>query len=406
MGWIGLDDTDSIDGGCTTWDFHLLLTEIEESGFEVVNSPRLVRLWPFAPERTRGNAALSAEVIVDSENEDTFIKLIENWFDCRYSIESDWNVLSFHPSLVWTREQFPEQWYWDGVRGYVDSELRHELINQIEGVKYWSRGSNRGLVGSTSSIAWRGLNDWTWEATAWRADSMIGKDRIVSNSRVIEMSIKFPGTILNRDPNAGKSLITPRTPCPVLYGIRSEEEIVAKDAHKWLQSDALVENAVAMRVHRTNQATGDHIINVENGVVISELIEVKGGHASVSVFSNGKKLSLVAFKQGGAVNSLLRQTVIGDIVEWRGLSCSENEIHLESLMVSDAAPRQLVRPLCECGNRFQRQGRDQPLRCSGCSKITNSLWLGARFDDEGVWKEPVPSHRRHLAKPLGRQSKR
>ena len=69
MGWIGLDDTDSVEGGCTTWEFHLLLSEIEESGFEINNAPRLVRLWPFAPERTRGNAALSAEIIVNSGNE-------------------------------------------------------------------------------------------------------------------------------------------------------------------------------------------------------------------------------------------------------------------------------------------------------------------------------------------------
>ena len=66
MAWIGLDDTDSIDSGCTTWDFHLLLTHLEEGGFTVVGHPNLVRLWPFAPERTRGNAALSAELLTGS----------------------------------------------------------------------------------------------------------------------------------------------------------------------------------------------------------------------------------------------------------------------------------------------------------------------------------------------------
>jgi len=405
MGWIGLDDTDSVDGGCTTWDFHLLLSEIEESGFEINNAPRLVRLWPFAPERTRGNAALSAEIIVNSGNELEFIGLIENWFNSRYLIENDWDALPHNPSLVWTINQFPEEWYWDGVRNFVDPELRMEKLNQINGVKYWYRGSNRGVVGVTSSIAWRGLKDWTWEATAWRKQAMIGQDRIVSNSRVREMSEKFPQTILNRDPNAGKSLITPRTPCPVLYGVRSENEIVANEAHKWLQESNDVEGAVAMRVHRTNQATDDHIIKVKYGVVISEIIEVKGGHASLSVFSGDKKYSLVAFKQGGGVNSLLRRTVIGDIVGWRGLSSSEDEIHLESLIVLDASPRFLERPICECGHRFQRQGRGQPLRCSDCGKLTNSIWKGVEFDNEGEWMEPLPSHRRHLAKPLNRQAK-
>lgn len=405
MGWIGLDDTDSVDGGCTTWDFHILLTLIEKSGFEIKNAPRLVRLWPFAPERTRGNAALSAEIIVNSESENDFISLIGNWFDSRFCSLSDWDMLSYHPSLVWSPDQFPEEWYWEGVRTYVNPEVRYEHLNQIEGVKYWHRGSHRGVVGVTSSIAWRGLNDWTWEATAWRENNLIGKDRIVSTSRVLDMSEKFPGTILNRDPNAGKSLITPQTPCPVLYGIRAEEEIDAKAAHEWMQLDDGVEKSVAMRVHRTNQATGDHITHIQNGVVISDLMEVKGGHASVSVYSCDEIYSLVAFKQGGEVNSLLRQTVIGDVVAWRGLHSAEMEIHLESLIVLDATPRSLERPFCHCGNRFQRQGRGQPLRCSKCGELMHSLWRGDRFSDEGEWREPLPSHRRHLAKPLNREAK-
>ena len=76
MGWIGLDDTDSVEGGCTTWDFHLLQSYIEDSGYEI-KSPRLVRLWPFAPDRTRGNAALSAEVIIAPEQEQEFKKILD-----------------------------------------------------------------------------------------------------------------------------------------------------------------------------------------------------------------------------------------------------------------------------------------------------------------------------------------
>ena len=53
---IGIDDTDSLDGGCTTW----LITEIiaELSDFDLVGPPRLVRLNPNVPWKTRGNAAL------------------------------------------------------------------------------------------------------------------------------------------------------------------------------------------------------------------------------------------------------------------------------------------------------------------------------------------------------------
>jgi tRNA(Ile2)-agmatinylcytidine synthase len=407
MGWIGLDDTDTVEGGCTTWDFHQLLSHIENAGYQIQKAPRLVRLWPFAPDRTRGNAALSAEIVVNQENENDFIALLENWFEEKFrsTIHQNQTEKSAHPSLVWSPVQFPEDWYWDGVRKYVNPEERHKQLNAIEGVHYWFSGSHRGIVGATSSIAWRGEEDWTWEATAWREKSAIGQSRIVSTSCVFEMSEKFPATILNRDPNAGKSLISPRTPCPVLYGIRAEDEIVAKEAHDWLQSNEGIERAVAMRVHRSNQATGDHINEVKHGVVISRLEEVKGGHASISVFSEGKRYSLVAFKQGGEVNSLLRSTEVGDIVEWRGLQSIEGEVHLESLVVIDAVPRYLERPHCHCGQRFQRQGIEQPLRCSSCGGLTDSIWHGIHFDNENVWREPHPAHRRHLAKPLSREAK-
>ncbi|HJL59055.1 MAG TPA: hypothetical protein QF621_01765, partial [Candidatus Thalassarchaeaceae archaeon] len=119
MGWIGLDDTDSVEGGCTTWDFHLLLSYIEDSGYEI-KSPRLVRLWPFAPDRTRGNAALSAEVIIAPEQEEEFKKILGNWFEERYSSQEGIKPKedTAHPSLVWSPVQLPEEWYWGAVRGY------------------------------------------------------------------------------------------------------------------------------------------------------------------------------------------------------------------------------------------------------------------------------------------------
>ena len=58
---IGLDDTDHVDHACTTEHFQRLLCQLEESVKSLqVTDRRLIRLWPFAPNRTRGNAAVSA----------------------------------------------------------------------------------------------------------------------------------------------------------------------------------------------------------------------------------------------------------------------------------------------------------------------------------------------------------
>ena len=67
MGWLGLDDTDSLKEGCTTYSLHLLLESLPAS--VTVLSPRLVRLWPFAQQRTRGNAAVAVEILTEDEDE-------------------------------------------------------------------------------------------------------------------------------------------------------------------------------------------------------------------------------------------------------------------------------------------------------------------------------------------------
>ena len=73
MAWIGLDDTDHLDGGCTTKNFDNLLIELEKN--YILEQPRLVRLWPFAKQRTRGNAALAVEI--KCNNHDELIKILD-----------------------------------------------------------------------------------------------------------------------------------------------------------------------------------------------------------------------------------------------------------------------------------------------------------------------------------------
>ena len=81
MGWLGLDDTDSLAGGCTTKAFYDLLNHLP--GDVVTGEPRLVRLWPFARRRTRGNAAVSVELTCT--NEAALMAHLDAWWDDRLS---------------------------------------------------------------------------------------------------------------------------------------------------------------------------------------------------------------------------------------------------------------------------------------------------------------------------------
>nr|AIF01068.1 tRNA(ile2) 2-agmatinylcytidine synthetase [uncultured marine group II/III euryarchaeote KM3_141_C05] len=428
MGWIGLDDTDSPEGGCTTWDMHLLLTHLEENGFRLVGAPRLVRLWPHAPRRTRGNAALSAEIVpielgveegrtgeqrVQNQEglnqEKKLVTILEQWFNQRFQhlhqITHPDDGTTPSPTLVWSREKLPVDWYWSAVREWVEPALLLAALDELEGTQVWSVGRTDGVVGASSAIAWPADRDWTWEATAWRMAENIGSERKVPSESVAEMAELFSGTILNRDPNAGRSLIAPRTPCPVLYGIRAEDEQSANSAHEWLQSQKSVEKCVAKRTHKSNQATGDHLLSDNSGVTISPVTDRKGGHASVEVYDGNSQLVLVAFSEGGEVNELLRTCQPGDRLSWRGTVAPDCSIHLENLRLDDAVPRIENRPKCECGSRFRRKGRGQPLTCAVCSNESHSFWLGSIIHGEGTWVEPPISQRRHLAMPLNREPK-
>ena len=293
------------------------------------------------------------------------------------------NLADYYPDqkfIQLTEKKLPESIYWDTVQGFVELSNRiSELSDYVH--RIWSTPSGTaGLIGASAAIAWQGQNDFTWECTAWRQDS---GPRNVPESLVLEMSNLFPSTILNRDPNAGRSLIAPRTPCPVLYGIRGESRHGVLKAHAFLQERG-AEKSSGHRAHRTNQATDDHLISVESGVVNNTRI-MQGGHVEINVGD-----TLLSFSQGGDVNILAQRLIPGDLIEWYGLHDFDGGIHLERLRLIEGE-RNKQRPNCRCGSRYKSQGTNQLLRCPSCGSEHQNMWLNEIVSTD--WKEPPPSYR-------------
>ena len=388
--WIGLDDTDERESGCTTADFNDLLNHLCTSGFSI-HDPRLVRLWPFAPRRTRGNAALSAAIkTTDTSRLET---CLDSWFTTRFRDKQQGDELhSAQPVLLLTHSQLPESMYWETVTQFVALDDR---IGQLEPMKhrFWSTPAGLGgIIGASAAIAWKGGDDFTWECTAWRQTQ---GERLVPQGLVNEMSSRYPSTFLNRDPNANRSIIAPRTPCPVLYGIRGETKQGVVDAHNFLQNNG-AEICKDFRTHRSNQATDDHLGSTTIGRVKNVNIR-QGGHVEIEC-----ERTLLSFAQGGDVNKLSQNLQPGDEIEWLGLADPEGSIHLEKLRLVSGG-RNKSRPICDCGTRYKSQGRNQPLRCPSCGSNHPDEWVYELINSD--WKEPPASHRRHLAKPLTRRGK-
>ena len=402
---LGLDDTDHVDEGCTTSSFDELLSELQDGMNCDILERRLVRLWPFAERRTRGNGALGAIIDIPDKDEVILEKICNGWFDKLLTKVAGYppSKIPVSPCLAISFDKAPENWYWDAVRKHVDPEkILREARNA--GTTLFMTHEISGVVGACAAISWESNPHSSWELIAWRAESSIGSERRVSPTAVSQLGSLFPGTFLNRDPTKGKGLIAPRTPCPVLYGIRGSSSSDVEKAHIWLQSEKGVESCESYAIHRSNQISDDHIESTRSGLVICKPRETKGGHARVSVFSGGQSLNLVAFKEGGPVNRLLRTLEPGDKISWIGLRSPSGSIHLERLRIDSTVPRILSRPMC-CSRTMRSSGRNQGLRCLSCGRKEKKTWYSINFDDihespSGMWLEPTPSNRRHLSRPL------
>ena len=368
--WLGLDDTDSLEGGCTTLVFHELLNALPcEHG-----EPRLTRLWPFAAQRTRGNASLSVELFTD----DSIIEWLDKYWKDKIlplkgqlskSEHSLREQFPSDPGMTLFNEQPSEQYYWDAVRGEVGF---------YDGGHQWG---GQGRVGAAASCAWREATP-TWEGIAWRSGQ-----REVSESALAIVD-EMEGTFLCRDPRTNRGLIAPRGPCPVMFGVRATSLEVATKA-----TDILVNGSastIGSRVFTTNQASGDHIQETRN-MVIKEKEILQGGH----VILNRK---CIAFSESGDVNKIAQWLEIGDCIEYMGLEY-QGKLHLEAIKVTES--KSLSRPLCECGSRMKSMGSGQGVRCPKCKSQTDEAWNEEdRIPPLTGWVQPPVDKRRHLAKSL------
>ena len=174
MGWLGLDDTDSLKGGCTTEVLFQLLEDLPDT--VSFRNPRLVRLWPFAKQRTRGNAAVAVELI--TENEKELLTHLDLWWDehivslkgeVATSDHSERKQYPADPGMIWTSELIVNEAFYKSA---VSSPI--ELQNLPEVTRYW--GGN-GRIGATAAILWPAIQ-CTYEAIAWRADEAEGRRQL------------------------------------------------------------------------------------------------------------------------------------------------------------------------------------------------------------------------------------
>ncbi len=428
--YIGVDDTDSVKGMCTTY----LATEIikEFSELDLIGNPRLVRLNPNVPWKTRGNGAVSLrfgkgigkpKIIGQIDGKD--IKCYETGIGAKPTTEHFKRACQLvdklayfddektNPGLILTHEKPSQKLYWQAVR-YVVEKKPHLKTANPKFHKGWKNG--RGLIGSISATAWR-PRDSTYEIIAYREEKKWGKPRKIDTASVQKMDKSIKTTFNNYDYEEKHMAIMPSSPCPILFGIRGDIE---NDLHK-VKDIVQSEKAARWIIFLTNQGSDDHIIpgsisSLEPftsvkvwGTVTSSPKIIEGGHLIFQI-SNGKKtVDCTIYEPAKKFRWIGEKLLPGDVISvYGGVREEPFTINVEKLFVEKLASvsEKVANPMCNsCKKRMKSIGKNQGYRCAVCGKKASeekAEFSVIKRKLKTGWYEPPVGSRRHLAKPLKR----
>jgi len=418
---IGVDDTDSKAGMCTTYVAAVLIERLEKIGVNLAGFPKLIRLNPNCPYKTRGNCGIALPVEVGEEQIsqakkitlDTVAELAE-----LRSPTTDPGVVFYKGSKI---PRALKDWSLRVVREIVTLEEAEKLAESV-GAEVHKFKLGRGVIGALAAIGNTLERDRTYELVAYRVPENRGTPRRVDARSVEEMDRRtFPRTFDNIDPSTGEIRITPHTPCPVLYGIRAEDPEAALEASRMVKVEEPIERYV---LFETNQATDEHLVRAKirdveplrsfivDGRVVGYPKVIPGGHVIFKIEDETGEVDCAAYEPTRQFRSVVKQLVPGDKVrvyggakQRRGLPLTINLEKIEVLELTRV--RRKLNPICKsCGRRMKSAGRGKGYVCKRCkTKLppeAAKIVEVPRKVDVGLHAVP-PRARRHLSKPPSRE---
>lgn len=410
---IGIDDTDSPDGMCTTFLASQIINQLKKNNINIVGYPRLIRLNPFARHKTRGNGAVSFKIPLTENTEIAKEIVLKNvsklsMFDCDNT----------NPGVVFYDGEITSEmvdYAFKAIYDIISISEAEEFADKIDAeIHKFKKG--RGIIGSIAAISLP-LEDFTYELIAYRDKSNYGTKRQINYESVYKMDKEtFPDTFENVDYVEDYIAIEPKTPCPVLYGIRSNTVDALKKASKIVKVD---ENIVDSQIFKTNQHTDMHIQKADSisdlnrfgcyevvGTVDEKPKIISGGHMFFHVSDNTGSIECGAYEPTKNFRKHVEDLKRGDILKLFGGVNEDNTFNIEKFKVLKLNDVVYENPICKCGKRMSSAGKGKGFKCKKCGhKIREDNKIRVRISRnlvEGEYYETPVSARRHLSKPLCR----
>ncbi|MDR2698827.1 MAG: tRNA(Ile)(2)-agmatinylcytidine synthase [Candidatus Methanoplasma sp.] len=425
--YVAVDDTDSVSGNCTTFLATEIISELC-SDMDMIGYPRLVRLNPATPWKTRGNGSLvmrfgkgrgermlagnvsgrdifcySAATPYEPGESDVMERIIP--LIGRYS-EPDSD-----PGLVVSRKKPSPLLYWKGVRTILEKSDAEREILRVGALKY-EMGCGRGIIGAACGMAWR-PRDSTLEILTYRPKERWGTERVFEPLSIREADARLGTTFNSWEERAQKVAMVPSTPCPIMYGLRGEDRGELMEGKEIIKTEPIERWMIFL----TNQGTDDHVIRgsrepipnrsyyVEGTVVGSG--RIAGGHVLTEIDSKYGRMIVAAYEPSKEFRLLFDNLSEGDAIGVTGEMRDEpRTLNAEKVRVIRVAERfdKVSNPVCGgCGRTMESVGKGKGYRCRPCRTSAERPLTekAVRWVKEG-WYEPPTAARRHLSKPLKR----
>ncbi|MCD6298988.1 MAG: DUF1743 domain-containing protein [Thermoplasmata archaeon] len=415
---------------CTTHLAGDMVEELNNHGLDVIGMPRLVRLNPNIPWKTRGNGAIaiqfgkgggrrkeigyvngkrycySRKVSDGGADVEELAGALDKLIRKRAMLDGE----QTNPGLVISERKTPYNLYRKAVRSIVTLDEVEYILKSVNAL-YIPYKNGRGLIGASAAIAWR-PHDRTYELITYRN----GGKRWVDEESVKKMDGMLGKTFDSYDYENKHIQIMPNSPCPVMYGVRGDDEnelpvamdiIVSGEIKRWM-------------LFESNQGTDEHLQRrragevkpyesvIVTGRVSREPVTITGGHVIFSV-SDGDELECAAYEPTKNFRHLVRNLHTGDrITLYGGVRKTPVTLNIEKMEIHSLTEirKKVENPVCKkCGKHMKSMGNGKGYRCAVCGATAGEEEAVFEKVDRkikpGFYEVPVVA-RRHLSKPLKR----
>jgi len=415
---VGIDDTDSPKGMCTTFLCYEIVKFLEKQKIQFMDFPYLIRFNPNIPWKTRGNGAVRLTIRTKNPKKikDKITQFVTNYSDTKNGANPGL-VFFQNKEIPKSFQKFSELALWK----LISRKQARQFVSE-NNIESFYLGNGQGLVGAISAVGYT-FSDHTFELLSYRKKSQFGKKRGINTDSVKKIQSILPETFSSYDDEHDRVLITPHGPDPVFYGIRGETVKSVIKASTIVNTDEKLDGYM---VFKSNQGTGDHLKNelqvndlqpFTSGFLIGEVynkpVVRQGGHVFFSVQVKDRKIRCAVYKPT-KITQIAQNLIPGDKIQVGGgiRKASKNYgriLNVEFLHVLELVKHNLsTNPTCrKCDKRMKSKGKKQGFQCIKCgnSSFSKTTLKIPRKIQCKLYIPSVSAHR-HLTRPYERIKKR